>query len=211
MTDVSKITPGLLLVISGPSGTGKTTIVNALGKRLEGVFSVSATTRPPSVGEVDGREYRFLSRAEFSGMVTRGVFLEHARVFGDHYYGTPQEPVLRHLAQGRLVILNIDVQGAVKVKQAMPDALMIFILPPSEQELLRRLRDRGREDEADIQRRFTEATGEIQRATDSGVYDARIVNEDLQQAINEACRFVQERRARRGGGGVCGGRGVAGQ
>ncbi len=212
MTDVSKKTPGLLLVISGPSGTGKTTIVNALGKRLDGVFSVSVTTRPPSVGEVDGREYRFLSRAEFSGMVTRGVFLEHARVFGDHYYGTPQEPVLRHLAHGRLVILNIDVQGAVKVKQAMPDALMIFILPPSEQELLRRLRDRGREDEADIQRRFTEATGEIQRATDSGVYDARIVNEDLQQAINEAYRLVQERWERAGGGasGGGGGRGVAG-
>ncbi len=207
MTDVSKITPGLLLVISGPSGTGKTTIVNALGKRLDGVFSVSATTRPPSVGEVDSREYRFLSHADFAEMVTRGVFLEHARVFGDHYYGTPQEPVLRHLAQGRLVILNIDVQGAVKVKQAMPDALMIFILPPSEQELLRRLRDRGREDESDIQRRFTEATGEIQRANDSGVYDARIVNEDLQQAINEACRLVQERV---GGRGECGGLGAGG-
>ncbi len=198
MIDVSQKTPGLLLVISGPSGTGKTTIVNALGKRLDGVFSVSVTTRPPSVGEVDGREYRFISRAEFAEIEASGIFLEHARVYGDHYYGTPQEPVLRHLAEGRLVILDIDVQGAVKVKQAMPDAFMIFILPPSDQELLRRLRDRGREDEAGIQRRFTEATGEIKRATDSRVYDARIVNEDLQQAINEACRLVQERRGRWG-------------
>ncbi len=198
MTDVSKKTPGLLLVISGPSGTGKSTIVNALGKRLDAVFSVSVTTRPPSVGEVEGRASRVRSRAEVAESAARGGGLEPARVYGDHYYGTPQEPVLRHLAEGRLVILDIDVQGAVKVKQAMPDALMIFILPPSDQELLRRLRDRGREDEAGIQRRFTEATGEIKRATDSRVYDARIVNEDLQQAINEACRLVPERRGRWG-------------
>ncbi len=185
---------GLLLVISGPSGAGKTTITEALRQRLGGIKSVSTTTRPRAAGEVDGRDYTFVTRETFQDMVDRGVFLEHAQVYGKDWYGTPREPVERHLAQGRLVILEIDVQGALQVKQAVPEAYMLFILPPDEgQELLRRLRQRGRDDEAAIDRRHREAQREIQTARTSGAYDAMIVNDDLNRAIGEALRLVRER------------------
>ena len=113
---------GLLLVISGPSGVGKTTITRALERRLGGTFSVSATTRPRAEGEVPGRDYSFLSDLEFQQMADDGAFLEHAQVYGEYRYGTPREPVERQVAQGKLVILDIDVQGARQVKQAMPEA-----------------------------------------------------------------------------------------
>ena len=186
---------GLLLAISGPSGVGKTTITRELERRLDGVFSVSATTRPSAPGEVDGRDYHFLTERRFEDMVDRGAFLEHAQVYSKHRYGTPREPVERHLAQGRLVLLDIDVQGAILVRQTMSEALMCFILPPNDEELLQRLRQRGREAEAAIRRRFNEAKHEIELGMRSGVYDAQIVNDDLPQAIDEVCRLVQQRRA----------------
>ena len=189
--------PGLLLVVSGPSGVGKTTIVRPLEQRLGGVFSVSATTRAPAKGEADGRDYYFLSEEEFQDRLERGEFLEHAQLFGRHWYGTPRGPVLEHLDAGQLVILDIDVQGGLQVKQAMPEAFMIFVLPPSDEELLRRLRARGRESEEVIQRRFAEAKREIERATSSGAYDATVVNDDLQQAIEETCRLVKQQLNRR--------------
>ncbi len=184
--------PGLLLVVSGPSGVGKTTIVRPLEQRLGGVFSVSATTRAPTKGETDGRDYYFLSQEEFQDRLEGGEFLEHAQLFGRHWYATPRGPVLEHLDAGQLVILDIDVQGGLQVKQAMPEAFMIFVLPPSDEELLRRLRARGRESEEVIQRRFAEAKREIERATSSGAYDATVVNDDLQQAIEATCRIVEE-------------------
>ncbi len=186
---------GLLLAISGPSGVGKTTITRELERRLDGVFSVSATTRPRAPGEVDGRDYHFLTEQQFEDMVDRGAFLEHAQVYSKHRYGTPREPVERHLAQGRLVLLDIDVQGAILVRQTMSEALMFFILPPSDEELLLRLRQRGREAEAAIRRRFNEAKHEIELGMRCGVYDAQIVNDDLPRAIDEVCRLVQQRRA----------------
>ncbi len=184
---------GVLLVVSGPSGVGKTSIVRPIEERFGGVFSVSATTRPPADGEVEGRDYHFLSREQFEAMVDRGEFLEHARVFGLHLYGTPRDPVEKRLAEGRLIILDIDVQGAFQVKRAMPEAFMLFILPPGDEELLRRLRVRAREPEAMIQSRFAEAKREIELARTSGVYDATVVNDDLDRAIEEACRLVRER------------------
>ncbi len=187
--------PGLLLAISGPSGVGKTTITRELERRLDGVFSVSATTRPRAPGEVDGRDYHFLTERQFEEMVDRGAFLEHAQVYSKHRYGTPREPVDRHLAHGRLVLLDIDVQGAILVRKTMSEALMFFILPPSDEELLLRLRHRGRESEAAIRRRFDEAKHEIELGMHCGVYDAQIVNDDLPQAIDEVCRLVQQRRA----------------
>jgi len=187
--------PGLLLVISGPSGTGKTTIARAVEGRLDGTFSVSATTRSQSKIETGGRDYDFLSEPEFQEKVRSGALLEYAQVFGKHWYGTPRRPVETQMAEGRLVILDIDVQGALQVRESMPEALMVFVVPPDDDELLRRLRDRGREGEAAIQRRFAEARKEIDIARTSGAFDATVVNDDLEQAITETCRLVEQRRA----------------
>ncbi len=188
--------PGLLLVISGPSGSGKTTIAHAVEKRLGATFSVSATTRPPSDSEQRGRDYEFLSEEEFQELVDRGAFLEHAQLYGRHRYGTPREHVERHLALGRVVILDIDVQGALQVRRSMPDALLVFILPPSDDALEQRLRDRGRDAETSIQRRLAEARREIEVGLHSGVYDAQIVNDHLDRAVEEACRLARERQER---------------
>ncbi len=123
MTSASDPNRGLLLVISGPSGVGKSTITRALERRLGGVFSVSTTTRPSAEGEVDGRDYYFRSDLEFQQQADEGAFLEQAQVNGEYRYDTPREPVERQVAAGKLVILDIDVQGARQVKQARPDAL----------------------------------------------------------------------------------------
>ncbi len=183
--------PGLVLVISGPSGSGKTTIARAVEERLGASFSVSATTRPPSDSEQRGRDYEFLSDEDFQELVDRGAFLEHAQVYGRHRYGTLRDQVEGHLAEGRVVILDIDVQGAVQVRHSMPEALLVFILPPSDDALEQRLRDRGRDDEPSIQRRLAEARREIEVGLHSGVYDAQIVNDDLDRAVEETCRLAE--------------------
>ncbi len=157
---------------------------------------MSATTRPPSDSEQRGRDYEFLSDEEFQELVDRAAFLEHAQVYGRHRYGTPREQVERHLAQGRVVILDIDVQGALQVRRSMPEALLVFILPPSDDALEQRLRDRGRDAERSIQRRLAEARREIEVGLHSGVYDAQIVNDDLDRAVEEACRLARERQER---------------
>ena len=182
----------MLVVISGPSGVGKTTIAHEVESRLGGVFSVSATTRPITRADVEGRDYFFLTEDEFQSRVKTGQMLEHACVFGRHWYGTPREPVEKALAAGEMVILEIDVQGARQIRQSMPTAFMLFIEPPSSKALLDRLRRRGREDEAVIQRRFAEAQREIDVARQSGVYDGFIVNDDLERAIAETCDAVEE-------------------
>ena len=184
---------GLLLVISGPSGVGKTTIARAVRDRFEGVFSISATTRPKSDRETNGKDYWFVTQEKFDQMLGEDNFLEHALVFGTHAYGTPREPVQENLDEGKLVVLDIDVQGALQVREAMPTAYMVFVLPPSEDELHRRLEARGRDDEEAIHRRFAEAKREISLATESGVYDEFVVNDDLHAAIETACRFVHRR------------------
>jgi guanylate kinase len=186
---------GLLLVISGPSGSGKTTIARAVEQRRDGTFSISATTRPQSQVETGGNDYHFVDEPAFKALVAAGALLEHAYVFGRYWYGTPREPVEQQLAEGRLVILDIDVQGALQVRESMPEALLIFVLPPSDEELLRRLRSRGRDDESAIQRRFAEACTEIETARTSGRFDALIVNDVLEQAIEETCRLVDRRRS----------------
>lgn len=188
---------GTLLVISGPSGVGKTTITRAVEKAIPGaVFSVSATTRPRTAADREGVDYTFVSDDEFQRMIDAGEFLEHAGVFGKRY-GTPRDWVCRRLTEGRLVILEIDVQGAQNVKRQLPEAFAIFVLPPSEDELLARLRARQREDEAVIQRRFAAAKSEIETAKACGVYDRFIVNTVLQDAVAEAISAVQGEMARR--------------
>lgn len=186
---------GLLLVVSGPSGVGKTTIVHEVIRRLGGEFSVSATTRARTERERDGVDYHFVDQPTFQRWIDAGRFLEYAQVFGRSWYGTLQDQVEHALGEGKLIVLDIDVQGAKSVKQKMPGAFTVFVMPPDEDTLLRRLHARGREDEAAIQRRFAEAKTEIDFARTSGVYDAFVVNDDLEIAIDQLCDLVRARRA----------------
>ena len=182
---------GLLVVISGPSGVGKTTIVHRVKDAFDAVFSVSATTRPKSTSEIDGVDYFFISPEEFSSKVQNNEFLEHAEVFGCHHYGTLRDPVTKTLASGNIMLLDIDVQGGIQVQNSMPESVRVFILPPSEQELLQRLEIRGRDDEDSIQRRFLEAKREIKLAQESGAYDWFVVNDELELAIAETIAIIQ--------------------
>jgi guanylate kinase len=192
---VTDSTPnGLLLVVSGPSGVGKTTIVHEVVRRLGGEFSVSATTRARTERERDGVDYHFVDEETFQRWIDAGRFLEFAQVFGRSWYGTLEDQVVAALGEGKLIVLDIDVQGARNVKRRLPAAFTVFVLPPDEDTLLRRLHARGREDEAAIQRRFAEATTEIEFARSSGVYDSFIVNDDLEIAIDELCDLVRARR-----------------
>lgn len=188
---------GMLLIISGPSGVGKTTITRGVERTIaDAVFSVSCTTRPRTEADVEGVDYHFISDAEFDRLKAAGEFLETAEVYG-RKYGTPKGWVLEQLRRGRLVILEIDVAGARQVKSRLGDAFALFVLPPSEEVLLERLRARKREDEGDIRRRFSLAREEIAAALASGVYNAFIVNERVEEAIGAAVRLVEEERASR--------------
>ncbi len=185
---------GLLLIISGPSGVGKTTITRGVERSIaDSVFSVSVTTRARTDADVEGVDYHFATEAEFDSLLERDELLEWASVFGKRY-GTPREWVLEQLRRGRLVIVEIDVEGAKQVKTKLPEAFAVFVLPPSEDVLLQRLRSRKRESEEAIQRRFAEAKREIATARESGVYDLFVVNDDLERAIGTAVEAVRSRR-----------------
>jgi guanylate kinase len=181
--------------MSGPSGVGKTTIAHELIRRFGGLFSVSATTRAPGPGEREGVDYFFVDPPTFQRWIDEDRFLEHAQVFGRSWYGTPEDPVRQALARGELVVLDIDVQGAENVRRKVPEALGIFVLPPSEDELLKRLRARGREDAAAIDRRFAESKREIERARGNRTFDAFVVNDTLPQAIEAVASVVASRLA----------------
>ncbi|MGA1044697.1 MAG: guanylate kinase [Phycisphaerales bacterium] len=184
---------GMLVMVSGPSGVGKTTILHRILAALGAQFSVSATTRPRAAGETDGVDYRFVDEPAFQSMIDRGEFLEYAQVFGRNWYGTPEAPVDEAIAQGRVVILDIDVHGAKQVRERRPEVFGIFILPPSETELHRRLADRGREDAEAIERRFAEAKREIAAAREPGLYDAFVVNDELERAVAETLGLLRAR------------------
>ena len=172
---------GLLLVISGPAGVGKGTINLSLISRNSDIrMSVSATTRSPRPGEIDGVHYFFKSEEEFQKMIEDGAFLEYMRVFNTHYYGTPKSFVEQELDEGRSVILEIDVQVAMRVKAAYPDAVLIFIAPPSMSELKSRLIHRGTESSEAIERRFETAYHEMELVDR---YDYVVVNDILDLAI----------------------------
>ena len=191
--DDSDVRPGLLLQISGPSGVGKTTLIERLHATFDFVFSVSATTRPRSAKEVDGVDYFFLDQPTFKKWIAEDRFLEYAQVFGRDWYGTPRDTVEKQLAAGRIVLLDIDVQGARQVKTHRPDAFGLFILPPSEEVLHQRLVDRKRESPEVIERRFAEAKSEIAAARNSDVYDAMVVNDDLERATAELHTLIERR------------------
>ncbi len=186
---------GLLVVISGPSGVGKTTIVHRVREHFDAVFSISATTRPKSEKEVDGKDYFFVSSTDFEEKVTNNEFLEHAEVFGCHRYGTLRAPVDRALSIGKIMLLDIDVQGGMQIRDNMPESTRIFILPPNEDELLHRLEARGREDQDSIQRRFREAKQEINLSQESCAYQYFITNDDLELAVAETISIIQKARS----------------
>lgn len=183
----------MLLVVSGPSGVGKTTITRKVIQRLDAVFSVSATTRPKTAADQPGRDYLFVDQVEFDQMLARGELLEHATVFGRYSYGTPRGPVETALNQGRVVLLEIDVQGALQIRRNLPESLLIFLLPPDDETLYARLTQRGREGKEEIDRRFAEAKKEIALARSSGDYDLFLVNRDLDKCVEEVCNAVRNR------------------
>jgi guanylate kinase len=178
-------------VIAGPSGVGKGTVVRRLLERDPSLWlSVSITTRAPRPGERDGVDYHFVTADEFDALRRDGELLEFFDVFG-HSYGTPRAPVDEHLQGGRDVVLEIDVQGAEAVRRARPDALLVFVKPPSRAEQRRRLVARGVDDPAEIERRLAAAADEEARARD---FDAVVVNDDVDRAVAEVAGILASRR-----------------
>ena len=181
---------GKVIIVSGPSGVGKSTICNEVIKRLDNIYlSVSVTTRPKSEAEVDGQDYWFISDQEFQERVDKGLLLEHAVVFG-HCYGTPKDKVEEALQAGKDVILEIDVQGARQAQAIFPDTIMIFILPPTEKDLVKRMNDRGREAADAAELRLSGASDEIAAAWQ--YYKHMVINEDLQQAVDEFVQIIKD-------------------
>lgn len=186
--------PGTLYVIAAPSGAGKTSLVQRVLDELPWVsVSVSHTTRPPRPGEIDGRDYHFVDHARFEQLIAQDRFLEHARVF-DHYYGTSRDEVRSRLAEDSDVILEIDWQGAQQVRRRFPDCQGVFILPPSLETLSDRLRGRGQDDSAVIERRMREAVDQMRHYDE---FDYLIINDDFETSGHALCAIFVANRQRR--------------
>ena len=183
----------LVLIVSGPSGSGKSTLVEKILDLPGTMFSISCTTRKPRATESPGKWYDFVTEAEFDRMLQQGEFLEHARVFGRNWYGTPRKWLEEARRRGLDLVLEIDVQGAEQVKHKLPQAVAIFIVPPSRQELERRIRDRGQDSEEEIARRLERARLEMQHYHE---YDFIVVNDNLERAGREVQAIVIAARRR---------------
>ncbi len=178
---------GKLIVVSGPSGAGKSTVIHRMMAGRDDIrFSVSATTRAPREGEVDGKDYYFLDRETFEKMIGEGAFLEHAQYVGN-YYGTPAAPVLENLRNGVNVILDIEVQGASNVRKAMPEAVTVFLAPPSFEALEARLRGRGLDSDEKIRQRLERAREEY---LEIPKYDYIVINDDADEAAEELAAIL---------------------
>jgi len=185
---------GQILVITAPSGTGKTTIIDIVRKYIGGVcYSISHTTRRPRQGEVNGRHYYFVDRREFEKMIEADEFVEWAVVY-DQLYGTSIPSISRELSLDKDLLMDVDIQGAREIRRRFPESLSIFILPPSTDILKERLKGRSTNEEVDIDLRMKKALGEIQQCRD---YDFIIVNDDLNQAAREIEAIVIAQRAHR--------------
>jgi guanylate kinase len=185
---------GLLVVLCGPSGVGKSTISRRLAASGNITYTVSATTRAKQPGDDNGKTYDHIGREEFFRRLDADQFLEYAQVYGE-YYGTPKHPTLDRLAEGQDVLLEIDVQGALQVRYQYPEALLIFILPPDEPTLLQRLTDRGRDSKDEISKRFRAARREIQMAKGSRAFDYMVINDDLDRAVGEINKIIHHKRS----------------
>ncbi|MBQ7990720.1 MAG: guanylate kinase [Oscillospiraceae bacterium] len=177
---------GLLIVVSAPSGCGKGTVLSAVQEKRKFFYSVSATTRPPRPGDKDGVNYYFLDREEFENRINNGTMLEYA-VYCDNYYGTPSDPVMAHINKGEDVVLEIEVKGAMQVKEKYPEAVLVFILPPSVDELRRRLYKRGTETPEIIEERVSKAAEEIGYAYR---YDHVILNDVAETAAQDMIGII---------------------
>jgi guanylate kinase len=183
-----------LVVLSGPSGAGKTTVARALPGRLGDLaVSTSATTRPARRGETEGADYYFIGREEFRERIRAGRFVEWADVFGQ-YYGTPVEELERARREGKMLLLEIDVQGGIQMKKKFPQALTILLLAPDDETLRRRLAGRGTDSPEQVRRRFAKAQKEIATARRAGCYDVEVVNDRLDKAIDEVVSLIHARR-----------------
>ncbi|MEE8170537.1 MAG: guanylate kinase [Phycisphaerae bacterium] len=180
---------GRILIISGPSGVGKSTICQRLCRELPAEFSVSWTTRRSRPGETDGRDYHFVDQARFEKLAADAGFVEQAEVYG-HRYGTPVAPLRQALEKGRTIILEIDINGAVQVRRAFPKARMVFLLPPTPAEQERRITGRRTDSESEIAKRLSRADGEIRYAQESGVYDRFLINDDLDETMAAIRRLL---------------------
>jgi len=187
MNEVTRLEP-MVLIVSGPSGSGKSTLVQKVLELPGTMPSISYTTRPRRTTESSGKCYDFVTEAEFEAMVARGEFLEYAQVFGKHYYGTPKKWLEESKRRGLDLVLEIDIHGAAQVKQKLPESVAIFILPPSREELERRLRSRGQDSDEEIARRLSKARGEI--VASEKLYDFCVVNDDVERAGKEAQAIV---------------------
>lgn len=182
---------GLLVVVAGPSGVGKGAVHARVRQRIgDSVLSVSVTTRPPRPGEHEGVDYRFVDRATFEQLVDTGALLEWAEYAGN-LYGTPREEVVRAVARGEVVVLDIELQGALQIKEQVPDALLVFLVPPSFEELERRLRSRGTEDDDAVAARLVRAREEM-AARDR--FDVEVVNDDLDRCVAEVVAAIERAR-----------------
>ncbi len=185
---------GTLFIVSAPSGAGKSSLLRALLESMGGdlVLSVSHATRDPRPGEIDGKDYHFVDVETFNDMVSRGAFLEHAQVF-DNYYGTSRQSVEAQLSAGLDVILEIDWQGAQLVRELIPQAVSVFILPPSREALRERLQNRGQDNDDVIERRMRDAVSEMSHYKE---YDFLVINDVFQAALDELAAIVHSQRLR---------------